>query len=198
MRLSRLSHSLVHAAAAVRTCPGTVTVALLLLLASAHLAAAQQPTPAPSDTNETINRLNKRLEELETRLKELEAKQANAGAQANTPATLPAGAREEEAKGKPIEKQTTEGMEAMPGMPSELPSMKINGFTDIQYHLSNAKGDKNAFAVGQFDLSITSRLSEKLSMLAELNFEAGDDNKFGVDLERMLLQYSPNDHLKLD
>jgi hypothetical protein len=76
--------------------------------------------------------------------------------------------------------------------------MKINGFTDIQYHVSNRDGDKNAFAIGQFDLSITSRLSEKLSMLAELNFEAGDDNKFGVDLERMLLQYSPNDHLKLN
>jgi hypothetical protein len=208
MKLSKLSRPTVQAPA-VRTRVGTLLAALLLILASVHLAAAQQLTPTSNDTNETINRLNKRLEELETRLKELEAKQANADARSTTaPATTPAEAAPEEAKAQPIKKTTTTegtagtagmaGMEGMPGMPTELPTMKFNGFTDIQYHASNGKGEKNSFALGQFDLTITSRLSEKLSMLAELNFEASDDNKFGVDLERMLLQYSPNDHFKLD
>jgi hypothetical protein len=200
MKLLRLSRSIVQAAAAVRTCVGTVLAALLLILASAHLAAAQEPTPTPSDTIETINRLNKRLEDLESRLKELEAKQANAATQGNiSPATPPSEAAGEEAKTYPVEKtETPGGMDGMPGMPSELPSMKFNGFTDVQYHVSNRKGEKNSFALGQFDLSITSRLSEKLSMLAELNFEANDRNQFGVDLERMLLQYKMNDHFKLD
>jgi hypothetical protein len=205
MKLSRLSRSIVQAATAFRRCVGTALAVVLLILASAHLAAAQQPTPTPSDTNETINRLNKRLEELETRLKELEAKQANAAAQATaSPATPPSDAAREEAKTYPVEKAETPvgmggmDMPGMPGMPSELPSMKFNGFTDVQYHVSNRKGEKNTFALGQFDLSITSRLSEKLSMLAELNFEANDRNQFGVDLERMLLQYKMNDHFKLD
>jgi hypothetical protein len=200
MKLLRLSPSIVQAAAAVRTCVGTVLAALLLILASAHLAAAQEPTPTPNDTNETINRLNKRLEELESRLKELESRQASAAAQANTSrATPPSEAAREEAKTYPVEKtETPGGMDGMPGMPSELPSMKFNGFTDVQYHVSNRKGEKNSFALGQFDLSITSRLSEKLSMLAELNFEANNSNQFGVDLERMLLQYKMNDHFKLD
>jgi hypothetical protein len=186
MKLPGSSRSIARAATALRTCVRTVMAALLLILASASLAAAQQPTPTPVDSNETINRLSQRLEELEARLKELEARQAKTGADASaSPAT-------------PLAETTPpQEMDGMPGMPAELPAMKINGFTDIQYHVNNREGDKNAFALGQFDLSITSRLSEKLSMLAELNFEASDDNKVGVDLERMLLQYSPNDYLKL-
>ena len=199
MKLIRLSRSIVQAAAAARTCVGTVLAALFLILAGAHLAAAQEPTPTPNDTNETINRLNKRLEELESRLKELEAKQENAAKANTSPATPPSEVAGQEAKTYPVEKtETLGGMDGMPGMPSELPSMKFNGFTDVQYHVSNRKGEKNSFALGQFDLSITSRLSEKLSMLAELNFEANDRNQFGVDLERMLLQYKMNDHFKLD
>jgi hypothetical protein len=198
MKLSRPSRSVVHRVAAVRTCLATV-MALLFLILSSALTAAQQPTPTPNDPNETINRLNRRLEELETRIKELEAKQANAGAQPNSsPATPPPEAAMEETKEAAEKTDTPGGMDGMPGMPAELPTMKFNGFTDVQYHVSDGKGEKNSFAIGQFDLSITSRLSEKLSMLAELNFEANDRNQFGVDLERMLLQYSPNDHLKLD
>lgn len=34
-------------------------------------------------------------------------------------------------------------------------------------------------------------------MLSELTFESGDDNNIGVDLERALLIYSPNDRLQL-
>jgi TolA-binding protein len=105
----------------------------LLTLCSA-LTAAQQPTQRPSDPNETINRLNKRLEELEARLKELEAKQANAAAQANSShATPPPEAASDEAK-EPAEKtEAAGGMDGMPGMPAELPTMKFNGFTDVQY-----------------------------------------------------------------
>ena len=34
-------------------------------------------------------------------------------------------------------------------------------------------------------------------MLSEVNFEFGDDNEMAVDLERMLLTYTANDHFKL-
>jgi hypothetical protein len=200
MKLSRVSHSIVQTTAGVCKGLGSVMAALLFIVASAHLAAAQQPTSTPGDTNETINRLNKRLEDLETRLKELESKQSNACAQATAPPLPPTAEAARKGVGDQTVEKTAapEGMEGMPGMPAMLPSMKINGFTDIQYHVDNRKGDKNAFALGQFDLLITSRLSEKLSMLAEVNFEAGENNKFGVDLERMLLQYSPNDYLHLN
>lgn len=44
---------------------------------------------------------------------------------------------------------------------------------------------------------MTSRLSGRFQVLAELVFEAGDDNAFVVDVERLLLEYSPGDYLRL-
>src|SRR5207244_4369644 len=53
------------------------------------------------------------------------------------------------------------------------------------------------FSLGQLNLFVTSDVSEKFKFLTEIVFEAGSDNAVGVDVERMLLQYSPNDYFNL-
>ena len=77
------------------------------------------------------------------------------------------------------------------------PQMHIRGFSDVNYIGTTQKGVTNSFFLGALDLFVTSRLSEKFSMLSEINFEAGEDNNIGIDLERMLLTYRANDHFKL-
>ncbi len=75
--------------------------------------------------------------------------------------------------------------------------MQIQGFADVDFHATNEKGQTNSFLLGQLDLFITSRLSEKFSVLSELILEAGQDNAFTFEVHRLLLKYSMNDYLNL-
>jgi hypothetical protein len=51
------------------------------------------------------------------------------------------------------------------------PKLTLRGFTNVDY-LVNEEGKPDSFALGQFDLFVTSALSENWSFLAEVNFEA--------------------------
>ena len=156
-----------------------------------QVAMAQQTTATPDTDREVTRQLLKRVEELEARLRELEAKQANAAASSPTPTETPAtDVAAEEAPNQSRQAPTTPE-----GLPLETPTMQIKGYADVTYHASDQQGDKHSFALGQVDLFITSRLSETLNVLSEVVIEAGSDNKVGIDLERLLLQYTPNDKL---
>lgn len=90
----------------------------------------------------------------------------------------------------------------MPGMshdmtPLGLGTMRIQGFSDVQYHASNFPGQHQSFGLGQFNLFITNQLSNKLSVVAEAVMEADQSNGFGIDLERLLVQYAASDYLNL-
>jgi hypothetical protein len=91
---------------------------------------------------------------------------------------------------------------AMAGMAPDmsvpgLPSLHVQGFSDIQYHSSGMPGDHSSFALGQFNLFITNRLSNKLSILGEVIMEADTHNAIEVDLERLIFQYAANDYFNL-
>jgi hypothetical protein len=85
--------------------------------------------------------------------------------------------------------------------------LRIRGFGDINFHGDNQKGDNTAFTLGQLNLFVTSDVSDKFKFLGEIVFEGGPDNiygrtrgpnnVFGVDVERMVLQYSLNDYFNL-
>ncbi len=85
--------------------------------------------------------------------------------------------------------------------------LRIRGFGDIAFHGSDEPGTNSAFTLGQLNLFVTSDISEKFKFLGEIVFEGGPDdiygvpagetNKFSVDLERYLLQYSQNDYFNL-
>jgi hypothetical protein len=51
--------------------------------------------------------------------------------------------------------------------------------------------------LGQLDLFITSQLADNWNVLAETVIEADDENHFGIELERLLLQYTPREYFNL-
>ncbi|MEI6669857.1 MAG: hypothetical protein WCP29_17035 [Acidobacteriota bacterium] len=91
--------------------------------------------------------------------------------------------------------------QAMPAMDrdesSGLPAMQFRGFSDVSYHVDNQNGTANSFSLGQFNLFITSKLSDKLSVLAEAVVEADQQNTVGIDLERLLFRWASSDYLNV-
>jgi hypothetical protein len=76
-------------------------------------------------------------------------------------------------------------------------ALNIRGFGDFGFYGGNQKGQTSSFSIGQTNLFITSDLSERVRFLTELVFEVHQNNSFQTDLERVLLEGSVNDYLKL-
>src|SRR5712664_3306239 len=72
---------------------------------------------------------------------------------------------------------------------------RIRGFTDVTINASDGAGATTNFALGQFDLYITSALADKWSFLGETVFEFKQD--FVVDVERLVITFRPNPHVML-
>jgi hypothetical protein len=152
-------------------------------------ARAQQADATDSD-KQMIQSLVRRIEQLEGRVAQLEASQARAvSSEPAPPAAAPPPAETEsqlpEEHGEPARMDMTKTL------------LNIRGFGDVTFHGDSMKGDTTSFTLGQLDLFVTSDISEKFKFLSEIVFEAGDNNAFGVDLERYLLQYSPNDYFNV-
>jgi hypothetical protein len=85
--------------------------------------------------------------------------------------------------------------------------LRIRGFGDVSFHGDTQSGDATSFSLGQLDLFITSDISDRFRFLSEIVFEGGPDNiygqnvgeenTFGVDIERYLLQFSQSDYLNV-
>ena len=75
------------------------------------------------------------------------------------------------------------------------PRFRIHLFGDVKFSAIDSTGARNGFSLGQFDLFGRSQLSDRLSVLTEATLTALPRNTFTARLERLLLTYSPNDHL---
>jgi len=75
--------------------------------------------------------------------------------------------------------------------------LNIRGFGDFGLYGGTQKGQTTSFSIGQINLFITSNLSERFKFLTELVFEVQQDNTFQAVPERVLLEWSLNDHFKL-
>src|SRR5712692_8682540 len=154
---------------------------------------ARAQNPSNEELRETVQRLVDQVQQLQSKMNELEAKQSGKDGAGSVPSNALAVAQ----AAAPAEPQEST---KVPGHTMDIPGgpqIHIQGFTHTGFAGTSQKGATNGFFLGNFDLFITSRLSENFSMLAELNFEAGEDNNLGVDLERMLLLYKPNDYFQL-
>jgi hypothetical protein len=58
-------------------------------------------------------------------------------------------------------------------------------------------GSLGNFYTGDFGLFVTSKLTDKTSVLSEIVFEVGDAQSYRLDLRRLLLKYDYNEHLKM-
>jgi len=182
-----------------------LAVLLLLPLISGPLRA-QQPDSASDSKKVSDEALLQRVAQLEARLKEVEAALAKsqpgaavtppASAAAAAPAATPAPAagQQEAPPATPPQAEPEQAMDLNRTL------LRIRGFSDVNLHGSTLKGDPTsttAFSLGQVNLFVTSDVSDKFKFLSEVVFEAGNDNVFGVDIERMLLTYNFNDYLNV-
>lgn len=183
---------------------------LLLPAIVLHTPALGQSVTG-AETEPTVQMLLHRIEQLEARVAQLEAAK-----QGNTPTTaspVPASPARAVAPALTNPQSDSDGEPPM-GMGLEPERMdvsktllRIRGFGDINFHGDTQKGDTTSFTLGQLNLFVTSDISEKFKFLGEIVFEGGPDNiygvtrgeanAFGVDVERMLLQYSYNDYFNL-
>ncbi len=169
--------------------------AVLAVFLLVYSAAAQEG--APASDHELVQQLLERVRQLEAEVQQLKAERAAAAAPAAAAPVQPAPTSPAPAPVAPEVQAAHAGMSETSGPFTGFTGMQFRGFTDIDYHASDLHGSTNSFALGQFNLFITSRLSDRLSMLAELVFEADQNNNVGVDLERLLLTYSAGDYLNL-
>lgn len=169
---------------------------------------AQTDSPASSVTNE---QLLQKIEQLEQRLKEMEDREAARNASGPI---LPSPASPVVATAPP-ESMLQPGTASdaapapMPGMDASVarlnhelntPQLQIRGYGDVGFFTSTHTPDPESnshFALGQFNLFMTSRLSARANVLAELVVESDTRNSVGLDLERLLFDYSFSDSLNV-
>jgi hypothetical protein len=78
-----------------------------------------------------------------------------------------------------------------------FPSVSFHGFGDINYVVSDFRSKQNAFALGELDLFLDSRLSQDIKFITEVVVAANEFDNFDLDVERMFLQWHPDDWLNL-
>lgn len=170
-------------------CP--IVIAILVASASslAQIAGSSEP--------ETIRLLVQQVNELRGKVDALEAKQAS---QTSANPDLPA-------PDQPLEESAS--TTALPNeLSHEVRGIQWRGFGEFNYKVLDQRtpelgtfgslpGSAGNFYSGDFDLFLTSRISDKASVLSEIVFGQGAAQSFDVDLERVLLKYDYNDHLKM-
>ena len=162
----------------------------LLLAAACGSLWAQQPAPPATVDAETVKALLQRVQDLESQLTALKSQVQNlAGAKTAQPSRTEAAPT----AGAP---DAMDSMSGHAGKDVSVPRLQIRGYGDVSGHADDQKGDTNAFAVGQLNLFMTSRLTDKASFLAETVIEADSvTNEFGIEPERILLLYGVRDWL---
>ncbi len=163
----------------------------LCMVVGTPILCAQQ-IDGPSDSNpQTPQMLLQRIDQLEGEVKDLRvalARITTASPSTEPPQAAPTSQPETEPLAQHAESE---------GMDLNKTLLRIRGFSDVTLHGSDLKGDTTSFSLGQVNLFVTSDLSERIKFLSGTVFEAGQDNAFGVDVERILITYSYGDYLNV-
>ena len=148
----------------------------LALFLALEVSAPGQQSPPPAPNQAEINQqLLRRVEELEIEVQRLTSQSATSPAPAAAPESPP--------------------LVETPPVHAVNDRLNLNVFGDVGYHATDAPGvSSNTFDIGTLDIFMTSRLSEKVSLLGEVLFIANSDNTIYADIERLLLQYRYNDY----
>ena len=185
-------------------------LALLLVPASSRAQRANSGDAAAiAELVQQIKQLQQQDHDLQERIKILEAKQSQAPspapeAEPSLPAASPQTA---EQTPSPAPSQAAPAPSAAPRDWHDVRGIRWRGFGEVDYKVLNQRkpelgtggfvpGSAGNFYTGDFGLFLTSRLTDKASVLSEIIFEEGDAQSYSLDLRRMLLKYDYNDHLK--
>jgi hypothetical protein len=210
-----LSNSVLKSLKAVRRHCAHVLLSVFLIGVS---SASAQTDNAQPPSNDTIKQLMDRLAAAEAKIKQLQdqmvspAAPVSAPAESATPNPPPpsaaaatpavASAEAQAPEPPPAPEESHEHMMAIPGGPV----LHFRGFFDLNFDDGQVAQQlqyplgvpaKASFRAGEFDLFLTSQLSEKLSFLSEVVFSTDPGNGFGIDLERFQLTYRPSRYFEI-
>lgn len=154
---------------------------------------------APTDP-ETIRQLVQQVKDLQERVRILESQQSHAGASAPNSPNLPISSVEPTERAAPAPTILEEIHETR--------GIQWRGFGELDYKVLNQRvpelgsygfvpGSAGNFYTGDFGLFLTSRLTDKTSVLSEIVFEEADAQTYKIDLRRLLFKYDYNEHLKM-
>ena len=154
-------------------------------------------TVEPADQQETIRTLVKEVNELKARIAVLEARQGQTEARAASPEPS-----------KPAEPAPTQQAAGVREPFNVMNGIKLQGFGAVSNRTNDANpaegasfgfraGSASNFAIGDVDLFLTSQVTHKAMVLAEVVFSETATQEFETDVERLLLKYDLNDHLKM-
>ena len=163
--------------------PRPVKLILLTMAVCGAVSANTHAQPAPAaGTNSpdpaAMSKLLQRMDELEQKAKRVDALEAEvnslkSGAAATTVET--------------------------PVVRDAFPKIDFQVQGDVDFHVSNAKGDKNTFFLGDLDPLITAKLSDQAKVLGD--FAVTSDNPsgdgFNFDVERLYAEYDVNDYINV-
>jgi len=175
------------------SCPIRIGVALLFF---SGIVFAQRS----SSDQETIRLLVQQVKELQGKVAALEAKQ--------NPPAAPAQEAKPETSSPPAEGGASDAHESLLQQMHETRGIQWRGFGEMNYKVLNQRqpelgtfgfvpGSAGNFYTGDFDLFLTSNITERASVLSEVVIGEGDAQSFDVDLERLLFKYDFNDHFQL-
>ena len=177
----------------MRHMPWTATVLFLF----SSLCYPQDATPTDPAT---IGQLVQQVKDLQERVKLLESQQSHADPSTPDSPNLP----------MPPVKPTDPTASAPTTEPElhDVHGIQWRGFGEVDYKVLNQKaselgtygfvpGSQGNFYSGDFGLFLTSRLTNRTSVLSELVFEEGDAQTYTVNLRRLLLSYDYNRYLKV-
>ena len=168
----------------------------------APAATEKNQEPLPDSQSELIRQLLKRVAGLEAQIKELKEPKAVIPAPPSTPdsasqtvsGTPKNNSREQNKPTEETESEANNNSSFTDKITNGLPGFQLRGFSNIDWQM-NPNNAKSRILLGNVDLLISSRLSEKLSVLGELNIEAESNGEFIIDPERLLLQYDHSNYL---
>ncbi len=180
------------------SCPYRIGLALFLL---AGAAVAQSATPSEQ---ETIRLLVQQVKELQEKVSALE------GNASTSPAPAPAimQAAKPEASNPQPEETASDSKGSLFREMHEVHGIQWRGFGEVNYKVLDQRqpelgqfgfvpGSAGNFYTGDFDLLLTSRITERANVLAEVVIGESDAQSFDVDLERVLFKYDYNDRFRL-
>jgi hypothetical protein len=193
-------------------------------LLSSTLGAQQSDQETIAQLVHRLVESEKRLAESERRIQALEQRLGMASTAVAAPSVSEAPAAAPDAAGLQTAAKSAQAEAdaaahaAMPGhnmdLPHGGPTLNIRGFFDFNFGAGSIANPlifpvasngcqtcgnpvtpaHSEFQAGEFDLFMTSKLSEHLSFLSEMVVSAGTTNQFDVELERYQLTYRYNDY----
>jgi len=173
--------------------------AATLLVLVASLSHAQDSAPSE---REVIQQLVLQVTALRERVAVLESQQRS-----NAPPTADATSPSESAPTPQAADNNSQPSSLVREL-HNLRGIQWQGFGEVDYKVLNQRipelgtygfvpGSAGNFYTGDLDLFLTARISDKANVLSEIAIAEGDAQSYNIELERMLLNYNYNDHLRM-